>query len=111
MRTGRSRMTDSLDKKNPKRRVIFRIAPYLVVAIIALLGYGYYEFSGKFERDFKGMTGEQVISILGKPWYDERQGHPEVRDVYTLGWYFSIGRQLILDFKDGKVIRQIYGSK
>jgi hypothetical protein len=103
----------------PKRRTVFRIAIASAAVAALLLAWTYYEWIGKYERNFKGMSESQAISILGKPWYDERRGHPEerdehtaeVRDEYTLGWYFYVGAQLILKIQDGKVQNQWYGSK
>jgi hypothetical protein len=92
------------------KRIILRLA-IASMAIAVLLAWGHYECIGKYERHFKGMLEDQVISILGKPFIDGRELGHESKNDFLLGWYYWGGHQLGLVFKNGIVSEQWYGSK
>ena len=94
----------------PKHRFLVHAVGVSVILILVLAGT-YWQVIGKFQRDFRGMSEKRVVSLLGKPDIDERQGYPDRREEYFLGWYFYVGAQLGLKFKDGIVQDQWYGSK
>jgi hypothetical protein len=94
----------------PKHRLLIHAVGVSAILILLFAGT-YWQLIGKFQRDFRGMSEERVVSLLGKPDVDERQIYPERREEYLLGWYFYVGAHLGLSFRDGIVCDQQYGSK
>ncbi|MBI3855147.1 MAG: hypothetical protein HY293_05595 [Planctomycetes bacterium] len=86
-------------------------AVWIAAAAILLLGGYFYGSTVGYRRNFKRMNESQVVSMIGKPYSDSRQGTEVAPKEFTLGWSYSIGLKLILTFKNGVVVGQEYGSR
>ena len=102
--------SDSNVNTSPRRRWAWGAALGVVVSLVA--GGVYYRFEARYERDFAGWSETDLLNALGPPDVDSRRipVHTVSAD-YKLVWYFSVGRHLGVDFQDGRVVRQGYGSK